>query len=108
MKNTFLSLSIFSVAIAFVIGSWLLANSLSGEKTNQIKQSQVQHQLLTKSEVAAYLGISVEEVQKLTEVPEGEGVTSSYIPHIKIEKTNYYPKKAIDKWLLNTELITVP
>ncbi|MDQ1144029.1 hypothetical protein QE429_000856 [Bacillus sp. SORGH_AS 510] len=108
MKNTFLSLAIFSIAISLVISSWLLSNSLSDKKTNHTIQDENQHQLLTKSEVADYLGISVEEVQQLTEVPEGEGVTASYIPHIKIKKINYYPKKAIDKWLVNAEFITVP
>ncbi len=106
MKNHLIAMSIFSVGICFLIGSLLLSNSFREEKTNTKKESQ--HELLTISELADYLGITVEEVQTLTEVEEGLGVTSSYIPHIKMEKTNYYPKRAIDKWLLDTELTVVP
>ncbi|MGN7403558.1 helix-turn-helix domain-containing protein [Cytobacillus praedii] len=105
MKNNLVSLSIFSLAVCFVIGCWLISDSLSGKKNYNTKETQ--QQLLTKSEVAKYLGISPEEVQKLTEIPNGENSFTSEIPHIKIDKTNYYPKKAIDKWLLNTELIVI-
>lgn len=105
MKNNLVALSIFSLAVCFVIGCWLISDSLSGKKNYNTKETQ--QQLLTKSEVANYLGISPEEVQKLTEIPNGENSFTSEIPHIKFDKTDYYPKKAIDKWLLNTELIVV-
>ena len=105
MKNNLVALSIFSLAVCFVIGCWLISDSLSGKKNYNTKENQ--QQLLTKEEVANYLGISPEEVQKLTEIPNGESSFTSEIPHIKIDKTDYYPKKAIDKWLLNTELIVV-
>lgn len=105
MKNNLVSLSIFSLAVCFVIGCWLISDSLSAKKNYNTKETQ--HQLLTKSEVAKYLGISPEEVQKLTEIPNGENSFTSEIPHIKIDKTDYYPKKAIDKWLLDTELIVI-
>lgn len=105
MKNNLFALSIFSLAVSFVIGCWLISNSLSGIKNYNKKETQ--HQLLTKSEVANYLGISSEEVQKLTEITNGENSFTSGIPHIKIDKIDYYPKKAIDKWLLDTQLIVV-
>ncbi|MGG1680345.1 helix-turn-helix domain-containing protein [Neobacillus sp. NRS-1170] len=105
MKNNLIALSIFCFAVCFVIGCWLISDSLSGKKANKIKETQ--HQLLTKSEVANYLGISPEEVQKLTEISNGEDSFTSEIPHIKIDKTDYYPKTAIDKWLQNVELTVV-
>jgi DNA-directed RNA polymerase specialized sigma subunit len=91
--------------MCFVIGCWLISDSLIGKKTYKIKENH--HQLLTKSEVANYLGISPEEVQKLTEISNGEDSFTSETPHIKIDKTDYYPKTAIDKWLLNVELTVV-
>jgi hypothetical protein len=105
MKNNLVALSIFGFAVCFVIGCWLISDSLSGNKNYNTKETQ--HQLLTKSEVANYLGISPEEVQKLTETPNGDNSFTSEIPHIKIDKINYYPKIAIDKWLLNVELTVV-
>ncbi|RHW31393.1 DNA-binding protein [Lysinibacillus yapensis] len=106
MKNNLIALSICIFAVCFVIGCWLISDSLSGEEKDNDKE--VQHQLMTKSEVANYLGISPEEVQKLTEIPNGDNSFTSEIPHIKIGKKNYYPIKAIDKWLQKTELIVVP
>ncbi|WP_160726219.1 helix-turn-helix domain-containing protein [Bacillus sp. USDA818B3_A] len=106
MKNHLVSLSIFSLAVCLVIGCWLISDSLSGKKNDHKKETQ--QRLLTKSEVAKYLGISPVEVQKLTEINNGDNSFTSKIPHIKIDQTDYYPKKAIDKWLLNTELIVVP
>lgn len=105
MKDNLVALSIFVFAVCFVIGCWLISDSLSGKKNYNTKETQ--QQLLTKAEVANYLGISTVEVQKLTEIPNGDNSFTSEIPHIKIDKTDYYPKKAIDKWLLNTELIVV-
>lgn len=107
MKNNLVALSIFCFAVCFVIGSLLISNSLSNKSTQPIKQT-VQPQLLTQSEIADYLGISIIEVQKLTEIPDGQNSYISEIPHIKIENTVYYPKKAIDRWLLNVELTVVP
>src|SRR5689334_13686813 len=100
MKNYIISLSIFCLAVGLVIGSWLISDSLRDQKSSKIIK-ETQHQLLTKSEVAKYLGISEEEIQKLTEIPDGQNSFTSVIPHIKIDTTKYYPKKAIDKWLLN-------
>jgi hypothetical protein len=106
MRNNLVALSIFCLGLCFVIGSWLISNSLSDEEITQVKQTQY-NELLTISEVAKYLGLSNEEVVKLTETPHGDHSYSSEIPHIKIDKTYYYPKKAIDQWLLAVELTVV-
>ncbi|MEQ6048661.1 hypothetical protein U2I53_06465 [Lysinibacillus capsici] len=71
MKQYSIAMAIFSLAVSFLIGSWLIATSLK----EQPKES-VQHQLLSQQEAADYLGISVVEVLKLTEVPDG---SNSYI-----------------------------
>jgi hypothetical protein len=106
VKNNIVAISIFSLGICIVFGCWLLSNSLRDNKSSQpIKNPP--HQLLTQSEVAKYLGISVRKIQELTEYPDGSGYTS-ILPHVKVDNTNYYPKKALDKWLQNVELTTVP
>lgn len=107
MKNNLIALSIFSLAISFVLGSWLISNSLNNDlpqETEQLPQETelfVQKQLLSQSEVADYLGINIEEVQKLTKVEEGENTYRHIIPFIEIGDKIYYPKKAVDEWLIN-------
>ncbi|CEG27175.1 helix-turn-helix domain-containing protein [Bacillus sp. B-jedd] len=111
MKNNLVALSICWFSVCFVIGSWLISNGLSNQSlklSNDPVKEPIQHQLLTQSEVADYLGISIEEVQKLTKIPDGENSYISEIPHIEIQNIEYYPRNAIDKWLLNVELTVVP
>ncbi|RHW43289.1 DNA-binding protein [Neobacillus notoginsengisoli] len=107
MKNNLIALAIFSLAVSFVIGCLILSNSLTKKATKPINVPK-QHQLFTQQEAADYLGISTEEVQRLTEIPDGENSYTSEIPHIRIGETIYYPKLAIDKWLLDLQLVFVP
>ncbi|MET3195678.1 helix-turn-helix domain-containing protein [Bacillus sp. OAE603] len=107
MKSNLVALSICFLGICIVIGSWIIPNALSIQPTVETKHS-VQHQLLTQSELVNYLGLSKEEIQQLTELSDGGDVYTSELPHIKIGSKFYYPKSAIDKWLLNVELTTIP
>ena len=100
MKNNLIALSIFVFAICFVLGSWLISNSLNHDFSQETEQS-VQKQLLSQAELADYLGITVEEVQKLAKVEEGENTYRHIIPFIEIGDKIYYPKKAADEWLTN-------
>ncbi|MEH7402707.1 DNA-binding protein [Gottfriedia acidiceleris] len=77
-----------------------------GKKTTTSRP--VEHQLLKETELVNYLGLSKEEIQKLTELDDGDGSYSSDLPHIKIGSEFYDPKSAIDKWLINVDLITIP
>lgn len=99
------------------MGSWLISRGLenggwhifSGLQNNSIEliNQTPEKQLLTQAEVADYLGITIEEVQKLTKIPDGDNSYTTEIPFIEIESIVYYPKKAIDEWLQNTSLIVV-
>ncbi|TXC79023.1 helix-turn-helix domain-containing protein [Metabacillus litoralis] len=97
MKNLSLSVSIILSGICFLIGTGLIANSIT--EANDIKRVEMnkeaipEKQLLTKSELAIYLGLFDEELNKLIS-------KDSNIPFIKIEGEVYYPKMAIDEWLL--------
>lgn len=105
MKNYIIAISIFLLGVCIVIGSWMIS---SGLKTKVPTKQAIQHQLLTQSELVEYLGLSKEEIQKLTELYDGDGSYTSELPHIKIGSEFYYPKSAIDKWLLNVQLTTIP
>ena len=107
MKNNLVAFSIFFLGVCFVIGSYLISNAIN-RQPKSTKISNAQHQLLTQSELARYLGLSEEEIQQLTEYPTGEGGFTSEIPHIKSGNTFYYPKSAIDQWLLKVQLTIVP
>ena len=104
MKNNLISISIFSLAISIVIGSWLVANanknvypSQTFQEENDVKEEV--KKLLTQEELASYLGLSVEESKKLGPVG-GPPTSTSVLPYIKIVDKVYYSKDAIDKWLV--------
>ncbi len=115
MKNNLIALSIFSLALSFMIGSWLITKelrenttsvkevSLKTENTNEVTEPQ----FFNKSELAIYLGLSEDEVGMLGPVPYGENSTTSELPYIRINDTLYFSKQAIDKWLQNHESFSV-
>lgn len=94
-KSIVIFISYFAILVLITVISSELINS--GQKEQIIKIDETSNnQLLNISEISNYLGITEEEVKKLTE-----------IPHIRIDDKVYYPKLAIDKWLLNVELINI-
>jgi hypothetical protein len=105
MKNNLVALSIFCLAVSIIIGSWLISNGLSNKKELKTTQT-TQNQLLTQSELAEYLGLSIEEVRKLGPVQYGHDI-QSMLPYIKIGDTIYFSKEAVDKWLRNNEATSV-
>jgi hypothetical protein len=112
MKNNLLALSIFCLGVFFVVGCWIISNGLNNKvnapATQTTKSLQItQKQLLTQSDLADYLGLSLKEVLKLGPTPNGPGSFTTEIPYIQIENTIYYSKTAVDKWLLNNEMTIV-
>ncbi len=111
MKNNFIALSIVSLGICILIGSWLIADGLK-EVNEPIPATTIEQvdfskaQLMTTKEVADYLGIDQEEMYKLGPVG-GEGYSSSILPYVKIGNKVYYSKFAIDMWLQNANSISV-
>jgi hypothetical protein len=109
MKNNVNALSIVILGVCFIIGCWLISNSFN-ENNVDAPTSKHQNQLLTRSELAEYLGISETDVDKLG--PQSIGTetitsTTSEIPYVKIGNTTYFPVKAIDSWLTKTGGVTV-
>jgi hypothetical protein len=106
MKNNVNALSIVFLGVCFIIGCWLISNSFNNNNI-QLPSSNHQNQLLTRSELAKYLGISEPDVDKLAPQPAGLGATKSLIPYVTIGNTTYYPLKAVDSWLTKTEAVKV-
>lgn len=62
MKNNLIAMSIFSLAIAIVIGSWLISNGLNNSAVHTEAEEVQQEQFLTQSELGEYLGLTEEEI----------------------------------------------
>ncbi|TYS13504.1 hypothetical protein FZC78_21305 [Rossellomorea vietnamensis] len=103
MKNDLISLSIFSLAIAIVIGSWFISNGLSNSGVHTDAEEVQQEQLLTQSELGEYLGLTEEEIKMFI----SEDISKSMIPYIKVGNEFYFSVKAIDKWLVETGSLKV-
>jgi hypothetical protein len=101
------------LGICILAGAWIVSNALNNngnQKTvGPVDQVTVvtpqEHQLLSHLELKEYLGINDEELEKILPKKE-ENVTTSEIPYVKIGYTTYFPVKAIDKWLTETEAET--
>lgn len=103
MNKNLTALSIFCLAVSIVIGSWLISNSLkvSRQAVKIQTSSHLRTTLLTESELASYLGLSLYEVKELGPVSVSTGDTQSVLPYLKIGDKVYFPKVGVDKWLSN-------
>lgn len=120
MKNNLTAISIICLAISIVIGSKLVSDGLNSIGMNiwQSQPSQIHvttptdnefqySPLMTKEDLAYYLGLNEFEIEKLGPVTIGSSTTST-IPYIKIGNTTYFSKEAIDNWLKNNEAAVAP
>ncbi len=81
-------------------------NQKAAEPVDQVTViTNQEHQLLSHLELKEYLGINDEQLEKILPKKDGD-VTTSEIPYIKIGYETYFPVKAIDKWLTETEAET--
>ena len=100
VKNLLIPFSIIVSGVCFLIGTVFIANSIT--EANAIKRIELnkeavpEKQLFSESELASYLGLVEDELYKLISKDQS-------VPFIKIEDEVYYPKKAIDEWLLSGE-----
>ena len=114
MKNNLIAISVFSLAISIVVGSWLISNGLSADTLKQANQIELKEKnveddkkkLFTQEELAWYLGLSIEESRRLGPIGEG-GTQTSILPFIKIGEKVYYSKEAIDQWLIEDGVASV-
>ncbi|NDI33964.1 helix-turn-helix domain-containing protein [Chengkuizengella sediminis] len=89
--------AIVYLGICMMISAWLISNAMH---TN----NQPEKQLLTKIELGKYLGLEKEALDKIVpEINPNEVHTLLDIPSIRINNLYYFPKKAIDEWLLTGE-----
>ncbi|MFI8685791.1 hypothetical protein [Rossellomorea sp. NPDC077527] len=113
MKQTTINFSLIFLGVCVLAGAWMVSNALNHNGNQKavgpVDQVTVitpqEHQLLSYLELKEYLGISDEQLGKI--LPKNDGdITTSEIPYIKIGYETYFPVKAIDKWLTETEAQT--
>jgi hypothetical protein len=111
-KKFIFNLTLYIILIiGFAFTMWSLSDKKLSRSNLQVEladnfanqqQKTTYPELLTREELSTYLGISEEEVGKLSPITS-EGYSGIVLPYVKIGNNVYFPKKAIDKWLLNTE-----
>lgn len=99
MKTNWIACSIFCLAISIAGGSWYIGTALKKENTEAEVQEAIQPQMLMKpDEAAAYLGISMEDFQKLGPFDQ-QNYDEGSIPFIRIGYKVYFTRTALDSWL---------
>lgn len=88
----------FYIAVAIVVGAYLISEGLKNfghpESKSVIDKlnEEGDHELIKETDVHHFMGISKEDAKNLVEEhPE--------IPHITINRTIYYPRAGLKKWL---------
>ncbi|MGB8000913.1 MAG: hypothetical protein WCF60_12595 [Anaerobacillus sp.] len=112
MKNITKHLSLLILGACILTGAWMVSssvnnsvNSQSGVERINVQTEPERHQLMSHLELKEYLGISDEQLEKILPKKDGN-VIKSEIPYIQIGYQYYFPVKAIDKWLTETEAET--
>ena len=103
MKINFTAISVIILAISVFVSAWIISNQL---KTNDISTPEsAEHkeqlvytkQLLTKEEIAIYLGITAQEFEELDKTQIA--IVGRGIPFLVSGNTKYYTIQAIEEWL---------
>lgn len=100
MANKFLIISIFTLGLFILIGSFVIANSVKQLGLQTSSQIEQKKELLSQSDLADYLGITDTELSKLLSIEDNAGPGEIGITSIKIDGKIYYPRRAVDEWLL--------
>lgn len=109
MKLNLVSISIFTLAISVFASAFIISNSRSENgifvsklATTEYKEETIRgKQLLSKEEIAEYLGISTQQFDELDKrqiTSFGDG-----IPFLELDGTKYYTIQAIEEWLSDSK-----
>lgn len=102
MKINITAISILVLAISVFVSALIISNPLKTKNSipNPVKHEEKfinKNQLLTKDEISAYLGITIQQFDELDKtqiVVVGKG-----IPFLVSENTEYYTILGIEEWL---------
>lgn len=103
MKINFTAISVIILAISIFASALIVSNQLktthnsTAEPVESTEQLTDTKQLLTKKEIAMYLGITIRQFDELDKIQiafSGRGV-----PFLVLGNTQYYTIQSIEKWL---------
>ena len=103
MKINFTAISVIILAISVFVSAWIISNQLktndnsTPESVEYKEQLTYTKQLLTKEEIAIYLGITTQEFEELDKTQIA--VVGKGIPFLVSGNTEYYTIQGIEKWL---------
>ena len=113
MKQLSTNISLIILGLCILAGAWMISNAIqtsdyqnADEQVTVSMNSTEEPQLMSSMELKDYLGISDEQLEMVYPRKEDD-VVKSEIPYIKMGYEYYFPVKAIDRWLEETEGKTV-
>ncbi|UTE76680.1 helix-turn-helix domain-containing protein [Rossellomorea sp. KS-H15a] len=109
MKQRSTNISLIILALCILAGAWMISNAIQNSDSQNVDDQVTVNmnstegpQLLSSTELKDYLGISDEQLELIYPRKEDDVVISE-IPYIKMGYEYYFPVKAIDRWLEETE-----
>ncbi|MFZ0476877.1 MAG: hypothetical protein WAM18_15540 [Halobacillus sp.] len=108
MRQISISISLIFLGLCIVAGAWMVSNALNSQNGTEqvmVNTGPEKKQLMGHLGLKSYLGINDEQLEKILPKKEGDDIKSE-IPYIQIGYEYYFPVKAIDKWLTETEAET--
>lgn len=103
MKINFTAISVIILAISVFVSALIISTPLkttdnsTAVSVEQKEQLVYKKKLLTKEEIAVYLGITTQEFEELDK--RQISVVGKGIPFLVSENTEYYTIQGIEKWL---------
>lgn len=103
-KNKSVSIAIIILTCGIILSSLWLGYSMQQSAKLVTKNTTINMDVLTVSEVANYIGMSEEEIHGIIntekiELEEGGGFWSMRFPYFIVNEKEYFHKEQIDEWL---------
>lgn len=93
------------LAISIVVSNCGISKGLSNQQSSNIAVT-TPNKLLTLKQVSSYLGLSQNQVMKLISTSGHE--IDSDLPHLRIGRTYYFDKQAVNNWIESNRDLDIP
>ena len=114
MTKNLLSIAIIILSLSIGYLAFVLATDMTAVEQNEdssIATSNFEKGLLTADETAAYLSLSIDELDSLIRRQDSERIqlgsfsTYQFIPYITINNQRYFNKEEVNEWIKFNTLI---
>ena len=110
MQKYFESIAIIILSLSILFMAFQLG-TIATDEDRQIRTENLEKGLLTAEKTAAYLSLSVDELDSIIRRQDSERIqlgsfsTYQFIPYITINKQKYFNKEEVDEWIKYSSLI---